>query len=87
MNDVPFTERFKRHVRAATKSKVEFGLVPKEHWEVPSWINQTMFHEKMEELSGMPYGRSESYRKMCRYQSGFVRQALTVHARASTPKV
>jgi hypothetical protein len=24
-----------------TKSKVEFGLVPAEHWDQPQWINET----------------------------------------------
>ncbi|WFD36859.1 hypothetical protein MCUN1_003749 [Malassezia cuniculi] len=71
VNDEPFTERFKRHIRAATKSKVEFGLVPKEQWEIPEWINRTKMQEYMEKLKRTPYGDSESYRKMCRYQSGF----------------
>lgn len=87
VNDVPFTNRFKRHVRAATKSKVEFGLVPKEQWEKPSWINSTKAAEEMQKMRNVPYGNSESYRKMCRYQSGFVRLMLTVHAPRPAQKV
>lgn len=41
LNDEPFTEEFKRRVRGMTRGDVHFGLIPKEHWSYPSWINQT----------------------------------------------
>ncbi|KAJ3181953.1 alpha 1,2-mannosyltransferase 2.4.1 [Gaertneriomyces sp. JEL0708] len=74
LNDQPFDENFKSQMRALTpNSKVEFGLVPREHWSYPEWINQTYAAEtrkKMEE-DKVIYGGSESYRHMCRFNSGF----------------
>ena len=73
LNDVPFTDEFKRGVRKMTRAPIHFGLVPKEHWSYPSWIDQIKAAEtrkKMEEAA-IVYGESESYRHMCRFQSGF----------------
>lgn len=44
------------------------GLIPKEHWSYPAFINQTqaaMNRKDMEERN-VPYGESETYRHMCR---------------------
>lgn len=73
LNDVPFTDEFKKGVRKMTRAPIHFGLVPKEHWSYPSWIDQDKAAEtrkKMEEAD-IVYGESESYRHMCRFQSGF----------------
>ena len=73
LNDVPFTDEFKKGVRKMTRAPIHFGLVPKEHWSYPSWIDQHKAAEtrkKMEEAD-IVYGESESYRHMCRFQSGF----------------
>jgi alpha 1,2-mannosyltransferase len=57
LNDVPFTDEFKRRVRKSltrilahplgyrrvsvlTASTVEFGVIPKEHWQQPDWIDE-----------------------------------------------
>ncbi|PWN99954.1 putative KRE2-alpha-1,2-mannosyltransferase [Tilletiopsis washingtonensis] len=73
LNNEPFTEEFKKGVKAMTRSEVRFGLVGKEHWGYPEWIDQDkaaetrrVMHEKK-----IIYGDSESYRHMCRFQSGF----------------
>ena len=29
-----------RQVLNLTRAKVEFGVIPKEHWEQPNWINE-----------------------------------------------
>ncbi|KAJ1960221.1 hypothetical protein IWQ62_004310, partial [Dispira parvispora] len=71
LNDKPFTNGFKKTIRKYTKSNVTFGLVPKEHWSYPSWINQTLASEARYNMRDVMYGDSESYRHMCRYQSGF----------------
>lgn len=42
-NDKPFTEDFKKRTRAATKAEVRYELVPAEHWDVPSWINEDLY--------------------------------------------
>ncbi|WFD37108.1 uncharacterized protein MJAP1_000050 [Malassezia japonica] len=73
LNDEPFTDRFMRYVRAATKADIHFGLVPAEEWDVPSSFNMTKAKEEWEKLAqqNVLYARSKSYRQMCRYQSGF----------------
>lgn len=51
-----------------TKAEVSYGLVPKEHWGYPEWINQTYAKQQRKEMArkGIIYGGSESYRHMCR---------------------
>ena len=73
LNDEPFTDEFKQGVRKMTRAPVYFGLVPKEHWSYPSWIDQEKAAREREKMGeqGIIYGDSESYRHMCRFQSGF----------------
>ncbi|KAI9296767.1 glycosyltransferase family 15 protein [Neoconidiobolus thromboides FSU 785] len=73
LNDVPFTSDFKEQVQALTSAEVEFGLIPKEHWGIPSFINETKAKQSWEQMAsdGVLYGGSESYRHMCRFESGF----------------
>lgn len=72
LNDEPFTEEFKEAVTKAVSSEVKFGILPKEHWSYPEWINQTKAAEiRADAATKYIYGGSESYRHMCRYQSGF----------------
>jgi len=64
-----------------TRSEVRFGLVPKEHWGYPDWISQEKAAETRKNMhdKGIIYGDSESYRHMCRFQSGFFfRHPLTL---------
>lgn len=73
LNEQPFTDEFKNLTRQMTKAEVHYGLVPEEHWSYPEWINQTYAAQCRQEMAnmGVVYGGSESYRHMCRYQSGF----------------
>ncbi|WFD35283.1 hypothetical protein MCUN1_002134 [Malassezia cuniculi] len=73
LNDKPFTEEFKNGVRSMTRSECRFGLVPTEHWSYPSWIDQEKAAREREKMvaNDVIYGGSESYRHMCRFQSGF----------------
>ncbi|KAM0754115.1 glycosyl transferase [Meredithblackwellia eburnea MCA 4105] len=73
MNDEPFTEDFKRGVRAMTRSEVYFDVIPREHWGYPDYINQTIAAEERQKMEdeNVIYGGSESYRHMCRFNSGF----------------
>ncbi|KAJ2789110.1 hypothetical protein H4R20_007241, partial [Coemansia guatemalensis] len=73
LNDVPFTEDFKASTTAMTKANVTYGTIPQEHWSYPSWINQTYAKERREDMQkqGVFYALSESYRHMCRFNSGF----------------
>lgn len=74
LNDKPFTEEFKEAITAMVSSEhVRFGQVRPEHWSVPDWIDQQAMFRNMESLKSLDviYGDSLSYRKMCRWFSGF----------------
>ncbi|KAJ1731531.1 hypothetical protein LPJ72_003891 [Coemansia sp. Benny D160-2] len=71
LNDKPFTEKFKRGVRDLTRAKVEFGMLEPESWGYPEWIDQNKAREERESARYIK-GHSESYRFMCRFQSGFI---------------
>jgi len=47
-------------------------LIPKEHWEMPSWINQDLFQESVKILKehDIQYADMISYHQMCRWNSG-----------------
>lgn len=71
LNDKEFTPRFKKQVAAKCSGNVKFGLVPEEHWSYPDFIDQDKAAQARIDMSHIIYGGSESYRFMCRYQSGF----------------
>lgn len=73
---MPFTDEFKTRVRRVTNGTVEFGVIPREHWFQPDWINETRAEEnriKLSQVPGnwpIPYALSVPYRNMCRFNSG-----------------
>ncbi|KAF9221140.1 glycosyltransferase family 15 protein [Gyrodon lividus] len=74
LNEVPFTDEFKRRVRVLTDAPVSFGVIPREHWFQPDWIDETLALEGRKSLvmQNTIYGVcSISYRNMCRFNSGF----------------
>jgi alpha 1,2-mannosyltransferase len=73
LNEEPFSNDFKKRVSEITDSKVEFGLIPSEHWNQPKWINETRATEARENMlkNNVIYGGSVPYRNMCRFNSGF----------------
>ncbi|CAG8455513.1 11469_t:CDS:2 [Ambispora leptoticha] len=73
LNDEEFTDEFKRLSSAMTKAKTEYGLIPEEHWSVPDWIDIDRARSEMKKMeeADVIYGGSESYRHMCRFESGF----------------
>ncbi|OXB44054.1 hypothetical protein B1J92_I04378g [Nakaseomyces glabratus] len=72
-NDVPFDEDFIRRTTEVASGKTQYGLIPKDNWDIPSWINKTTMNNNMNIFNeeNMLYGSSISYRNMCRYNSGF----------------
>ncbi|EEB91071.1 hypothetical protein MPER_10636 [Moniliophthora perniciosa FA553] len=73
LNEVEFTEEFQERVTAATSAPVSFGLIPREHWYQPDWVDEDrarMGREKME-AQKIIYAGSVPYRNMCRFNSGF----------------
>lgn len=72
LNDEPFSAEFKAEVRKHTKAELEFGTVPKEHWDFPEDIDRDEFNEFVQGQGDreVMYGNLESYHKMCRFYSG-----------------
>ncbi|PWA00809.1 hypothetical protein BB558_003119 [Smittium angustum] len=73
LNDVPFTSKFMNAIAEHTKNNVTFALLPKDHWETPSFVDKKIFDQSRKQLEsiGVAYGGLESYRHMCRFYSGF----------------
>ncbi|KAL1932555.1 hypothetical protein VTP01DRAFT_8233 [Rhizomucor pusillus] len=73
LNDNPFTPEFINVTSALTSAETRYGKLDEQMWGYPSFINQQYAAEKRAELAqmGIPYADSESYRHMCRFQSGF----------------
>ncbi|RGB37147.1 Glycosyltransferase Family 15 protein [Rhizophagus diaphanus] len=73
LNDVPFSEEFKKLTSALTKAKTEYGLIPPEHWNIPKDIDMEVVRKNMEQmkLEDVIYGDSIPYRHMCRFETGF----------------
>lgn len=48
--------------------KTHYGFVNESMWGYPDWIDQEYAAEQREMMQDVPYGTSESYRHMCRFQ-------------------
>lgn len=72
LNDEEFEPEFKETVKKHTKGKVEFGLVPAEHWDFPKDLDPDMVDEYIQSQGdrGIMYGNMALYHKMCRFYSG-----------------
>lgn len=73
LNDEEFTQEFKDLTSAICSGKTKYGKIPKEHWSYPEWIDLDKAAEsrKIMKEKKIIYGDSESYRHMCRFESGF----------------
>ncbi|KIK79299.1 glycosyltransferase family 15 protein [Paxillus rubicundulus Ve08.2h10] len=73
LNDEPFDEEFKKRVSVLSSAPMEFGLIPHDHWNAPSWIDEQRATEARRKMGedGIIYGDSLPYRNMCRFNSGF----------------
>ncbi|KAG0045666.1 alpha 1,2-mannosyltransferase 2.4.1 [Gryganskiella cystojenkinii] len=78
LNEISFSNNFQRTMRTISKANMTFGLIPKEHWSYPSWISEDLARKARYKMRNIVYGWSESYRHMCRYQSGFFFQHETM---------
>jgi alpha 1,2-mannosyltransferase len=72
LNDKEFDDTFKKITTALTSGKARYGLIGKEHWGYPEFIDQDKAARVREDMRRRQiiYGDSESYRHMCRYESG-----------------
>ncbi|CAO3656439.1 unnamed protein product [Mucor hiemalis] len=73
LNEQLFSDEFKDRTSALTKAETYYGKVEPEMWGYPDHINQTYAAECRKDMDErrIIYGGSESYRHMCRFQSGF----------------
>lgn len=73
LNDKPFNEEFKKVTTSLVSGKTKYGLIPKDHWSYPEWIDQDKARQVRQTMTEKKiiYGGSESYRHMCRFESGF----------------
>lgn len=73
LNDEPFNEEFIKYTSSLVTGQAKYGLIPKEHWSYPDWIDKEKAALAREEMVAKKviYGGSESYRHMCRFESGF----------------
>lgn len=72
-NDEPFSDEFKAATRNLTSAECHYEVVPKEHWELPAWIDEDRFMNGLEYLGSIGVGKGwmVSYHHMCRWNSGF----------------
>ncbi|KAF8828151.1 hypothetical protein HHX47_DHR4000680 [Lentinula edodes] len=63
LNDEEFTNEFKGRVLLETNAPVYFGLIPKEHWVQPAWIDEDKAEESRKRLKGQNiiYGGAHLY--------------------------
>ena len=73
LNDKPFDETFKKVTTALVSGTARYGLIGKEHWSFPDFIDQDKAKAVREDMAERKiiYGDSVSYRHMCRFESGF----------------
>jgi hypothetical protein len=50
LNDKPFDSQFKKVTSALTSGKAKYGLIPKEHWGFPEWIDQEKARKVREDM-------------------------------------
>jgi alpha 1,2-mannosyltransferase len=81
LNDQPFDETFKKVTTSLISGKTHYGLIGKEHWSFPEFIDQEKARKVREDMAQRKiiYGDSVSYRHMCRYESGFFFQHPIMH--------
>lgn len=72
-NDEPFTPEFIDYTSHLVSGRAFYETVPKEFWSYPKHINQTKAAEQRDAMvqKKIIYADSESYRHMCRFESGF----------------
>jgi len=87
-NDEPFEDKFIRITSSLTDAETSYGIVsilislkvaeviPREHWNVPTWIHPDMMQASFDKLDSqrVQYAKMLSYHKMCRWNSGLFYQ-------------
>ncbi|EDO15237.1 hypothetical protein Kpol_1029p11 [Vanderwaltozyma polyspora DSM 70294] len=73
LSETEFSQEFIDVTTALVTGKTKYGLIPEAEWTYPEWIDQKRCAEVREEMrkKEIIFGDMESYRFMCRYESGF----------------
>lgn len=73
LNDAEFSEEFKKVTTAFVSGKTYYGRIPKAHWSIPDYVDADKAAAARQQMADnqIIYGGSESYRHMCRFESGF----------------
>ncbi|KAF9063735.1 glycosyltransferase family 15 protein [Rhodocollybia butyracea] len=73
LNEEEFSLEFKSAVKEQTSATVSFGLIPKDHWYQPDWIDEERATQGRKEMAAanIIYADNVPYRNMCRFNSGF----------------
>ena len=75
LNDVPFTDEFKREIQSAAPGvTIKFGVIPHEMWSMPDFIDKKKAESTRKSMKRVICGGSGSYRYMCHFQSGYFRR-------------
>ncbi|KAI5799230.1 glycosyltransferase family 15 protein [Peziza echinospora] len=74
LNNVPFTQEFRKQILQHTSSPVTFSVIPPDDWSLPAHISGPRLQSSFDKLTSLDaevqYADSLSYRQMCRYYSG-----------------
>lgn len=73
LNNEEFSNEFIKITSHLISGNTRYGKIESQHWSYPDFVNQTeaaIGRQKMKD-NGIIYGDSESYRHMCRFESGF----------------
>jgi alpha 1,2-mannosyltransferase len=64
LNDEPFTQEFRLMTAGMASGEVEYGLIEKNEWQTPTWIDTEKAQKAMEQMvkDEVIYGGSVSYR-------------------------
>ncbi|KIY43542.1 glycosyltransferase family 15 protein [Fistulina hepatica ATCC 64428] len=71
LNEEPFTDEFKMRVSVLTSGPISFGLIPREHWVQPDWIDENRARKGRLSMMAQRIIYGGDYRNMCRFNSGF----------------
>jgi len=71
LNDKPFDRNFIDITTAMVSGNAYYSQIPAKHWSFPDHIDVDRAAQTRVEMKGVVYGASESYRHMCRFESGF----------------
>ncbi|KAJ8689338.1 hypothetical protein PTI98_013368 [Pleurotus ostreatus] len=71
--EAEFGDDFKKRISVLTKAKIEYGVVPKELWDQPEWIDKEKADKTREQMDkdGIVFGGSLYHRNLWRFRAGF----------------